>query len=379
MTASRPAPSGRRPLGAPLKFLLGLAVAAAVLAAFEALLHLALGPLSPPVQVHSAAGELEQWLVEDRGRVRTVYQKNPVGFSASPRGPRIAVLGGSSVHAGNPRLQLHEEFPSLLGEELGMESLNLGRPAIDSHDVRRILEELSAYEFAAWVVYTGHNDFGNTYFFQRYKDWSSPFQITLDARLKSLQLYWLLRGSIAPHANSLRDGLGWENFQGSVDRVQLGYALQHLEMNLRRIIWLSRSSGTPLVLVVPAGCQTSSEKGQCRPLGNCEAGKACARKDYDLGMQLVGSEPSEARKYLDSALDADSVPLRIPTYAQDLVRRLAAETGTVLVDAPLLLPREDGVDLVSGEMFHDHVHLSGKGQHALAGLIAPAVRGVIGK
>ena len=45
-------------------------------------------------------------------------------------------------------------------------------------------------------------------------------------------------------------------------------------------------------------------------------------------------------------------------------------------------PRVDGVAATlmgsrTVQMFHDHVHLSGKGQHALSALIAPAVRRVI--
>ena len=42
---------------------------------------------------------------------------------------------------------------------------------------------------SAWVVYTGHNDFGNTYFHQRYSGWSSAMEAYLLVGVQKLAIY----------------------------------------------------------------------------------------------------------------------------------------------------------------------------------------------
>ena len=314
-----------------VRLLLGLFVGFAFLGAIELGLRWTLGPPGAPVQVYSGLdGQRDEWFVQHPDGFQTTYQSSERGdrgtwIPSEIRGTRVAVFGGSSVRGGSTNLMAEQEFAFLLRDALDIEVYNLGRISLDSHDLVAIMEEMREIPMDAWVVYTGHNDFGNTYFHQRYSGWSGGMLARLQGGLERLQMYWQLQNAIGmTQANSAdpnprkqfeADGLGVEQKQ---------QALTYLEQNLRRMAWLAADYGVELILVVPVSRLEVAPKGR-----DCEAPDSCAIEYFRAG------ELSKAR-------DADTIPLRAPSYAQEVVRRVAQDEGLQLVDAEAGLPRAEG-------------------------------------
>ena len=192
-----------------VRLLLGLFVGFAILGSVELVLRWTLGPPGAPVQVYSGLdGQRDQWFVEHSDGFQTTYQNSERGdrgtwIPSEVRGKRVAVFGGSSVRGGSTNLMADQEFAFLLGDALDVEVFNLGRISLDSHDLVAIMEEMREIHMDAWVVYTGHNDFGNTYFHQRYSGWSGGALAWLQGGMERLQMYWQLRSAIGmTEANS---------------------------------------------------------------------------------------------------------------------------------------------------------------------------------
>ena len=322
------------------------------------------GPIAQDVYVYSYVGDRKDWLMETGYLVRPTYKHQPQSFPKERSKPRLAFLGGSTVHGGSPTVGLEGEFPALVGRELGMEAWNLARPSIDSHDVLRIVQELKEYPFDAWVIYTGHNDFGNTYFFSRFQNWGARQQVGMQSVLQNMQLYRALSKVNKQYGNGRKKGLGMSDFRGAmVSAEQKETARGLLLQNVRRMIWEARSVGIPVLFVVPTASWIRS------PLGGCSKGEVCSQDTHRSGMQLLRKGNSEARSVLAQACTEDSIPLRILPQAQDDLRALFIEEGVPYVDAHVELSRHRGIDLPNENLFFDHVHLSKKGHQELATLI----------
>jgi len=371
-------PIDKRP-GWKKKLLMGILVAICTLSFVEIALRFTLGPPPPAVQVYSRSKITGSWFKEIDGIVRPRFQGlfgiedfrktwlAKASFGNHPQSRRFAVLGGSTVHGGTPNLPTDREFPALLGQKTGASGINLGNPGLDSHDIVKIVDELRAYQMDVWVIYTGHNDFGNGYFLQRYQGWPGGVQAHARSVLEGLQLFWQIRrlGQLAithgtePNPEHQFDAPG-------IGPAQKSHILMDYLRNMRRIIWLAEQAKVPVVLVVPASGLFM------RPVGQCEDG--LPRKLWKLGMTQASEQNPEALSSLQQARDADCIPLRILSQAQEGLRDLAQAPHVYLVDAPTDLPREPDTDFAASSLFFDHVHLSKKGHRQMADLIAPTLR-----
>ncbi len=119
-------------------------------------------------------------------------------FARKPRQgqPRVLVFGGSSVRGGS-HLAPGREFPALAGEVLArrgrtVEVLNLGRPALDSHHLRVLVQQSAFLKPDVVVIYTGHNDLGNITFQQRYGELDAALLVRVRFGLRRLRSYELL-------------------------------------------------------------------------------------------------------------------------------------------------------------------------------------------
>lgn len=136
----------------------GLAVAGLALAGVEGLARLALGP--PPSGPRVAPGEDCAF---DRGP--EVWRWHCTGsrlpellVPVEARGPRLVVLGGSSV---NDPFSDHAGFPEQLAAALpGVEVLNLGRAGARLADLTETARALGPLRPDLVVVYAGHNEQG---------------------------------------------------------------------------------------------------------------------------------------------------------------------------------------------------------------------------
>lgn len=363
-----------QPLSRPKKLLFGLAFALLLIAAFEGLLRLALGPPPPPVRVFNALGDHERWLVEQDGKVSTTYVdiQPPEPFPAAWDGPRCAVHGGSSVHAGTPSLPSSGEFPALIGRELGIPVINLGSPGLDTFDHRAITEEMLAWPWTCMIVYAGHNDFGNAFFQARYGDLLSGVGARTRAGLEHFQLFVQLHRLLAPVEGLPRTVMGRGGpDQHLIDDTRWWAALRYLEANARRMVWLAKQKGVRTIIVSPVS-DVLEVPGQ----QDC-AGPDCAAEVYRQAVAASRTDGAQAAALLRRARDLDRVALRAPTAAQEAFRRVAEEEGATFVDAEALLPQEPGVPVPAQRLFVDGVHFSAEGHQAMARVLAPVVRQVV--
>ncbi|MBM76512.1 MAG: hypothetical protein CMK59_13985 [Proteobacteria bacterium] len=355
------------------KAIFGMVFALLVLTGIEFSLRWSLGPMPPSIQIHSSVGKLKDWLVEYSGHVRPIYKLNAATFPVQMTQERIAFLGGSSVHGGSPDVLLQGEFPALTGSKIGIQSINLARPSIDSHDILRILDELQEYSFTAWVVYTGHNDFGNTYFFQRYKGWGGVTEAGIKGFLSRFHLYQVLRKGAAPVANGVQRSLGWENFHGEgVGEAQKNRSLTYLLSNIKRMVWIARKNDTPIYFIIPAAALHK------KPIGNCiPQERQCSHKDFQRAEQLQNKDPARARDLFYDAWTSDSVPLRITPQAQVLIGDLLTELDVPHLFLQHVLPQTKGLNIPEADLFHDHVHFTAKGHKIISELLAPELKQLV--
>ena len=108
----------------------------------------------------------------DRSVFVPIYQQTPAAV-LKPNTKQIAIFGGSSVHGGSIGVSSSNEFAGILNKRLPIQVNNFGAPSLDSHDILRISKELIEFSSTGWVLYTGHNDFGNAFFLQRYQGWGN--------------------------------------------------------------------------------------------------------------------------------------------------------------------------------------------------------------
>jgi lysophospholipase L1-like esterase len=364
--------------------------------AVELILRLILGPPPPSVQVFSGLEAKDHYLDIVDGRVQTLFQvyevidggqntgghagaladdevwKDEVGMqhdkavliSQRTDRDRVVVIGGSAVHSGSGISQ-RLEFPARLGQWLGVETLNLGAPALDTHDLVALMGELAQVDYSVLVVYAGHNDFGNTYFQNRYGDMAGGLAARFRAFLDRFQLFAQTRRVLG-------------NVQGNPDEVfrpldltRMWATLRFYEANLRRIAWLADQQGVDLVMVVPTSSLTHS------PVETGCTVEPCAATYWQKGLILARTDPDQALDLLSEARDMDSIPLRTPSAAQDAVRRVAADVGARLVDPSRELPRDFELDIPSRSYFKDIVHLNAAGHQAMAELIGPTVAEIL--
>lgn len=353
---------------------MGLAVALALLALVESGLRLGLGPPPPPVRVLGVLGE-KDFRLEARGPVMVpIWQEEShLGvrpFPCQVDKPRVAVLGGSSVHGGSLGVGFGGEFPARLGQRLKIPVLNLAAPALDSFDHVRIVEALGDCRADLLVLYAGHNDLGNARFFARYGTVSAGLVAHAQGALEHLQLFVQLRrlvdrrvvgGTTANVGDALPP----------LTAAQEQTSLRYLEANLRRIAWLCREAGRKLIFVTPVSQLTSP------PVDPGCAEEGCAGEAYAEAMRLKDEDPARAALLLRAARDLDRIAVRANSAVLALLGRVAAEEGVGFIDAEAELPRDPDFDVPNGGLFLDGLHLSASGHEALAKLIGPAVQAAL--
>ena len=355
-----------RPVTHLRRFLLGLLVAGALLGLLELVGRLVLGPPPPPVLVATGLGPNEAYLVQEGDTLRAQYQMvRPVDpFTRKKPQPRVVFVGGSAVHLGHYENRV--EWPAQTGALLGIEAVNLGAPAMDSFDLVRVVQELEDVEHDAVVVYTGHNDFGNAYFQERFGGLSGGARARMRQVLEHLQIYTQLR-LMVQQAPTPRMG----QFERQAITPQARQAtLDYLRANLDQIRWMCERRGVPMVLGIPAS------KLLEQPIATCNQ-PGCPRPMWKDGMTLRNKDPAQAAARIREAHDSDWHALRAPTVALDMMRDWAAEHDVVLVDVEAELPREPGLDVPASSHFMDLVHLAPAGHAATAELMAPALERLV--
>ena len=98
-------------------------------------------------------------------------------------------------------------------------------------------EEFSS---AGWVFYTGHNDFGNAFFLQRYQGWGNTLQAHTRSILEKSQIYRWMRSKGQPWIVPAQQLDPHNQFEGDgIDQARRIHIEHDYLYNMRRILWLS--------------------------------------------------------------------------------------------------------------------------------------------
>ena len=354
---------------------MGLLVAAVILGTVEGVLRWMWGPAPNPVQVYGALGAHDGFLDIVDGEVHRRYGEQPLpAFPQVHEGPRVGVLGGSSIHEGTPGLPPEEELPGLLANRLGVDVVNLGAPGLDSYDLLEITEALETVDFDALVVYTGHNDLGNAVFESRYGTLPSALYAYAYGGLSHLQLFSQLSRLLVPRTGTDRRTRPFMKPKADeiqpLDPLRRKITIRAFGRNLERIAWITQRRQQPLVLVVPVSDLTSwPQSAPCEP-GHCPP-------DYfDKARAITKADPAAAIDILRHLKDQDPACVRAPTATETLVRTVAQQFPHVtLVDPFDALPKDPTFDIPNRALFIDPVHFSPEGHAALATVLeAPVLR-----
>lgn len=169
-------------LGIPLLLLAGL----------EGALRWILGPPPPGVEILSLSLPQDHWFSVGDAGVTPTWQKDRTfpPFPASTPGPRLGILGASSVYGS---IEHPLSFAALLQDSTGFPVVNLGGGGLDSHSLLKIMEEMGDWRFDLLILYAGHNDFGNLWFDDRYTSLGGGLAAHTQAYLGRFQLYSFVR------------------------------------------------------------------------------------------------------------------------------------------------------------------------------------------
>ncbi len=375
-----------------------------------------------------ASGPAGKWRVTapERRRYFNAQQflaEKPLG------GKRIFCLGGSTTygHPYDDRTSFCGWLRALLTEvdpENRWEVVNAGGISYASYRVAALMEELGDLSPDVFIVLTGHNEFLEARSYPRLLQHLPSSVLGLASLASSSRSFALVHRVL--HGSGAEQAPGVARLPMEVDALldhSIGLSaytrdderrsgvLAHFELNLRRMEGLARSVGAELLWVVPASnlrdcapfksafdpalseseqqslskrvllARTAQAAGRyalaaARWSDVLELDPAYSEALYQLGhVQFLRGHEDEARALWSRARDTDVCPLRAPSGFQAAIHDVARESGSMLVDFPLLLERlaeQRSYPASPGaELFLDHVHPTPE----VHGILAEAILG----
>ena len=347
--------------------------------------------------------------------------KKPAG------GLRIFCLGGSSSH-GFP-WGAEAAFVGIVGDalaashpELHVEAVNASGVSYAMHRLNIVADELLAYEPDVLIVYSGHNEFVETAFFEALKHRS-----TARTRLE----FWLAHSHVYSAMQSAAEGLRYETpstsdqFQARVQRDEtVIFSRQQKEAivaeyhrRLARLVRSTRAAGVHVVLsTVPANLRDWRPQASTMDVrldddaqrqwteafvtgkqqlnnGDFEASAASlelaarlapgyAETQFLLAKAYDGlARWDDARRAYQQACDADASPNRRVSGINAAIREVARQYGALLVDVERIFEQRSEHGLVGFNLIEDYVHPTREGHELIAWHVWDAIEraGWLGK
>lgn len=355
----------------------GLAVAAALLGAVEAVAHVLRGEPPPAANVQRV-GQCTLGASELRCPFDAKFS---LRIPAKGARPRLVFLGGSTVRTD------HDNFPDVLAELAPeWEVLNLGVPGYSTAAVWKLAAALAPVAPDLVVLHTGHNDYNESVFDGSIRA-VTPATLPIERLLSRSWIHrWLSPvRALRPPGSPTRSLALTDNF-----------ALRHAEARDTRLrtelTAAVRASPAPVVLTTlfrnfdfpPTGVYVVGAPAcaailpPARTFGSgtpwaarlAEAEVACPGTSLEAFYRAHTSTDANARaEAWRDALRLDVAPLRAPLSADGVIREVAAAEGVALVD---LAAEHDGYQ--PGDWFTDPLHTRRAGAEAMARALLPALR-----
>ena len=349
---------------------------------------------------------------------------SPESFPAEkgPKTFRTFVFGGSTVK-GRPYSK-ETSFTTWLELDLqaadprrDWEVINCGGISYASYRLVPILEECLAYEPDLVIICTGHNEFLEDRSYEAVRA-ISPTIVATHGLLSHSRLYNASRSAVAKLRGENLDSVSTERFvlPGEVEAL-LDYrgglevydrndawkadVIRHYGHNVRAMIAQAKSAGIPVMLVLPPSNLRDSppfkslnrddltldERVEWERL--TQEAASHFRDDLPLAVKLLREanqiDPrhagnwyqlgkcleaqgrrDEARAAFLEAREQDICPLRMVNAQEELLRQIASETDTPLVDAHQLLEQESRLHILGNDQLVDHIHPSIEGHQQIA-------------
>ena len=371
-----------------------------ILAAVEGVVRQVVPNPSPTLVAHLPTSGT--WLKQSGKQVQTSYQGDFAlhPFAQAPPGTRARVIwmGGSSIRGGTlPDL----EAPSLVERANRTENLNLAAPGLDSGHFLQMLPEVLSLRPNAIVLYSGHNDRGNT-IFRALANHRGTWDLRILGALSQVRLFQLLQ-------LGLRGGDGAAGALPAEVQLTASEAeavRSRYESNLRNLVRTARRAGVAVVLVTPAsnplghpfayqcpeelqtlgldashGNHGALDLTSLEPMALAAAQQrapACRElKVFQARLNIVSGDKAPALEVLDSLRDNTRTPVQADRRTVKTIRQVASTEGASLADAALEFRRAGGGIEPPG-WFWDPVHLRAEGHRALAAVVGPALEQALG-
>jgi len=295
--------------------------------------------------------------------------------------------------------------------------INCGGVSYASYRLAPLVREVLHYQPDLVILATGHNEFLEDRSYQSLKSrpaaWAWLENAAYSLRLVNVARRWV--GGRADHESQLTTEVETKLDQAS------GYASYHrddawherviaqFDESVRAMVADCRAAAVPVILVKlgsnlrdcppfksehRAGLSADEERAWQSAFDDAAAVEATDlrlaldlfRKAEAIDVQYallscriartldrLGHKP-EARAYYSKAKEADICPLRIIGPLEDVLRRIAAQTATPLVDAASLIAAQAPDAIPGFDWYLDHVHPTIGGHQRIAQALAEEMR-----
>ena len=292
-------------------------------------------------------------------------------------GYRVFVLGGSTAN-GYPfgsNLMFSRILEKRLKDALPertVEVVNVSMSAINTFALLDFVDDILQQEPDALLVYAGHNEFygalgvASMIHFGRNRTFVRIYmQLT---RLETFQavrrfIFWLkksiARNTLPPTATLMERMVAKQSIPLHSPLYQAG--CRQFEGNLRTMLRKAEKAGVPVFLSTLVS--NTADQTPFVSLDETES----ALTVYEDALALKNNRDYKAaREQFNKARDLDALRFRAPSEFNDIIRRLAAEHRSNLVDVEACFEAASPQRLVGDNLMLDHLHPSIKGYFLMA-------------
>ncbi|MDX6769545.1 MAG: SGNH/GDSL hydrolase family protein [Elusimicrobiota bacterium] len=312
--------------------------------------------------------------VDERGRGWFVSRSLPTRYYSTdrelrnnailsvkpPRSMRVFVYGGSSV-AGAPWgpwasfvRSLDDQLKALARPGVEVEVMNFGVSSLSSSRIAAMVEWTIEDAPDLIVVYAGHNEICDAAAAR------NPARAWAERLARASNAARLVLRTAAPDPAMPQEPFAAAACDAPpvLDEAGRGELDDEYAENVDRIIESGRRAGATVVLMSQVSNMLIEPEGE----------ESAAERDYDAGLAaLRAGRLEEARKRLQSAIDADPRPRRFRSAQREILRaRHDPDEGVHFVDAAAFVAAYADGGIIDGRFVIDLMHPNATAQRLLA-------------